>query len=260
MKRISLIVFLLNLLCLTIKAESQVIATADSAYMADEYNRAAELYLKAISEEGPSSKLYYNLGNSYYRMGELGKSILAYERSLRLDPTDQDTRDNLAFVNARITDRPGERGTFLGNSLDATASAMKSDTWAWIAFGTFLLTVTGVLTYLFAGAIGLRKIGFFGGIVTFILCAVSIFFAIRSAANAISDDAAIVTAPSTILSTAPRTPRDRSQEAMLLHEGTRVSILDSVKSTTDSVQSVWYDVQVDNTHRAWINAMDVEKI
>ncbi len=47
---------------------------------------------------------------------------------------------------------------------------------------------------------------------------------------------------------------------MLLHEGTRVEILDSVKSTTDSINSLWYDVQVDNTHRAWINAAAVEKI
>ncbi|WP_300859193.1 hypothetical protein [uncultured Duncaniella sp.] len=47
---------------------------------------------------------------------------------------------------------------------------------------------------------------------------------------------------------------------MLLHEGTRVEILDSVRSTTDSINSLWYDVQVDNAHRAWINAAAVEKI
>lgn len=91
---------------------------------------------------------------------------------------------------------------------------------------------------------------------------VCIFFAFRSAANALADDVAIVTAPSTILSTVPRTPTDRSQEAMLLHEGTRVMILDSVSSTSarDSVRSVWYDVEVDNAHRAWINAEDVAKV
>lgn len=75
-----------------------------------------------------------------------------------------------------------------------------------------------------------------------------------------SDDAAIITVPSTILSTTPRVPQDRSQEAMLLHEGTKVKILDSVKSTTDSIHSLWYDVEVDNSHRAWINASAVEKI
>ncbi len=54
--------------------------------------------------------------------------------------------------------------------------------------------------------------------------------------------------------------KDRDQEAMLLHEGTRVQILDSVRSTSDSISTLWYDVQVDNAHRAWINAAAVEKI
>ncbi len=260
MKRISIILFLFGLTVSSVYAESPTIAAADSAYMADEFTKATELYLKAIEDDGPSAKLYYNLGNSYFRLGEMGNAILAYERSLRLDPTDRQTRENLAFVNEKITDRAGERGTFIGNALDAAALSMHSDTWAWIALCAFVLTAAGLLTYLFVGSVGLRKLGFFGGIVTFIICLTALFFASRSAAICLAKDSAIITSPSTILSTSPRTPRDRSQEAMLLHEGTRVQILDSVRSTTDSISSLWYDVQIDNTHRAWINAKDVEII
>lgn len=258
------IIFLLGLVLasVTARADSPLIQQADSAYTSDDFATAASFYLKAISEEGPSAKLYYNLGNTYYRMGEMGNAILSYERALRLDPTDKDVRNNLDFVNARITDRPGERGTFLGNALDAVSASARSNVWAWIAFGCFALTVAAVLAYLFVDTVAIRKIGFFGGIITLLGCIVCIFFAFRSAANALADDVAIVTAPSTILSTVPRTPTDRSQEAMLLHEGTRVVILDSVSSTSarDSVRSVWYDVEVDNAHRAWINAEDVAKV
>ena len=68
---------------------------------------------------------------------------------------------------------------------------------------------------------------------------------------------AIVIEPSTILSTSPRVPKDRTEEALLLHEGTKVEILDSIcNSTSDK----WYDVKVDNSHRAWINADAVEII
>ena len=123
-----------------------------------------------------------------------------------------------------------------------------------------MLTLIGVLAYIFSNIIVVRKIGFFGGFVTLIATGIFIFFAYRSAAIAVADDAAIITVPSTILSTSPRVPKDRNQEAMLLHEGTKVMILDSVKSTTDSVNSLWYDVAVDNNHRAWINAAAVEKI
>lgn len=233
---------------------------ADSAYNADNYREAADLYLNIIQNEGASATLYYNLGNCYYRSGEMGKAILAYERSLRLDPTNDDAKNNLDFVNARIADRPGERGSFVGNALDSTSNMAHSNTWAWMAFGAFMLTLIGVLAYIFSSVIIVRKIGFFGGIFTLIATGIFIFFAYRSAAIAVADDAAIITVPSTILSTSPRVPKDRSQEAMLLHEGTKVKILDSVRSTTDSVNSLWYDVEVDNNHRAWINAAAVEKI
>lgn len=260
MKHVILTTLILLIGTFAMRAESPLTAQADSAYNADEFRQAADMYLNVIQEEGPSAKLYYNLGNTYYRLGEMGNAILAYERALRLDPSDKDARNNLDFVNARITDRPGERGTFLGNALDAMSAYAHSNTWAWIAFVCFALTLAGLLAYLFSQAVAVRKVGFFGGILTFMICGVCLFFSYRAAAIATAGNVAIITVPSTILSTTPRVPQDRSQEAMLLHEGTKVTILDSVRSTTDSIQSVWYDVEVDNSHRAWINSAAVQKI
>lgn len=246
--------------CFYAKSETSLIQQADSAYTADNFKEAADTYLHIIATEGNSAPLQYNLGNCYYRLGEMGKAILAYERALRLDPTFSDARTNLEFVNSKITDRPGERGTFIGNALDSIANSALSNFWAWLAFACFILTLVGVATYVFSHAVLIKKIGFFGGILTIFLCFGFIFFAFRSAAIATADNLAIITTPSTILSTSPRVPKDRTQEAMLLHEGTRVEILDSVRSTTDSIHSLWYDVRVDNTHRAWINAAAIEKI
>lgn len=246
--------------CFCARSESSLIQQADSAYTADNFKEAADTYLHVIATEGTSASLQYNLGNCYYRLGELGKAILAYERALRLDPTFTDARTNLEFVNTKIADRPGERGTFIGNAIDAAANSSHSNTWAWLAFGCFVITVAGVLAYLFSSSVMVRKIGFFGGLLTLLGCFSFIYLSFRSAAIATADDVAIITSPSTILSTSPRVPKDSTQEAMLLHEGTRVEILDSVRSTTDSINSLWYDVQVDNAHRAWINAAAVEKI
>lgn len=260
MKHIILTTLILLLGTFALRAESPLIAQADSTYNADEFRQAADMYLNVIQEDGPSAKLYYNLGNTYYRLGEMGNAILAYERALRLDPSDKDARNNLDFVNARITDRPGERGTFLGNALNAMSAYAHSNTWAWIAFICFALTLAGLLAYLFSQVVAVRKVGFFGGILTLIGFGICLFFSYRAAAIATADNVAIITVPSTILSTTPRVPQDRSQEAMLLHEGTKVTILDSVRSTTDSIQSLWYDVEVDNAHRAWINSAAVQKI
>lgn len=241
---------------------TEMAAMADSAYTDDNFEMAADIYKTIIAEFGPSSKLYYNLGNCYYRLGRNGNAIVAYERALRLDPADKDARFNLDFVNARITDRPGERGTFMGNALDATARVMKADAWAWVAFALFALTIGGILLYFFTSNVMLRKTGFFGGIAALLLFAVTFFIARRATSLALDRNQAVVIAPSTILSTVPREPGSRAQEAMLLHEGTRVEILDSVASTSgsDSIKRVWYDVEVDNSHRAWIDGSAIERI
>lgn len=260
MKRYFILLFIFAAtLGMSVSAQS-LTEQADSAYTSDEFELAAKLYSDAVSENGTSPEILYNLGNCYYRLGKPGKAVLMYERALRLDPTFEDAKENLAFVNSLTTDRPGERGTFFENALDSISLKMTSDTWAWIAFAFFALTIAGVCLYIFSANIPLRKTGFFGGFLSILLCGITLFFAWRCASICSADNVAIITKPSTILSTAPRTPSDRSLEAMLLHEGTKVMILDSVENRTDSVPTLWLDVEVDNSHRAWINAADVERI
>ena len=62
------------------------------------------------------------------------------------------------------------------------------------------------------------------------------------------------------LSTSPSTPINSSQQAFLLHAGTVVTVLDSVATPLDPNTKMWYEVEVDNEHRAWIDKNDVEKI
>ena len=94
---------------------SPVDGQADSAYTAEQYADALALYLQAAETEGTSSDLYYNIGNTLYRQNKIGKAIIAYERALRLDPTNADARTNLDFVNSKIVDKVGERGTAFSN-------------------------------------------------------------------------------------------------------------------------------------------------
>lgn len=239
---------------------SDIIAQADSAYTRDDYAKAIELYTEAITDEGSSTLLYYNLGNAYYRAGNLGKAIVCYERALRLDPTNDDAKANLEFVNTKITDQAGDNGTFISNTFDKIIDYCHSNGWAWIAVISFLLFLGAIALYIFTSVIAVRKTGFFGAIILLVISIVSNIFAYKAAVKANSHNHAIIIEPATILSTSPRVPKDRSEEAMLLHEGTKVEILDSVSTTIDSIATKWYDVKVDNSHRAWINSRAIEKI
>ncbi len=117
---------------------------ADSAYSADDFALAASLYRQIMQDEGNSPQLYYNLANCEYRLGNLGKAIVNYERALRLDPTFTDAKTNLEFVNSRIVDRQGERGSFLSNTYDRFALATTPNTWAWTAFILFTLAAGAI--------------------------------------------------------------------------------------------------------------------
>lgn len=251
---------IIALATLTVASASPLTEQADSAYAADDFTQALSLYKEAMATDGASAALWYNIGNTQYRLGETAQAILAYERALKLDPSDKYTRANLEFVASRTVDRPGDTGSFLSNTTDAIASSIKPNIWAWIAFGAFALCISAVAMYIFSHTVIVRKTGFFGSIFLLIATVITIIIAFKAAGNATAKDRAVITASATILSTSPREPKDRSEEAMLLHEGTRVEIIDSVASPADTTGLKWYDVSIDNHHRAWIKSTDVEII
>ena len=61
-----------------------LVEKANAEYVADKYANALQLYLQAASEEGVSSDLYYNIGNTYYRMGELGHAVYEFKIGLSI--------------------------------------------------------------------------------------------------------------------------------------------------------------------------------
>ncbi len=237
------------------------LSVADSAYYGKNYVEAINLYQAEIDSVGPSSDLHYNLGNCYYRLSKPGKAVVEYQRALLLNPANKDAKTNLDFINSRLVDRPGERGSFITNLYESVAGLLTPDAWAWIAALSFLCVAGGVLLYFFTSNVTARKAGFFGGAVMLIICVATLILSLKSASLVTARDRAVVVVPSTILSTSPRVPSKADEEAMKLHEGALLKILDSVTTTgADSVKTRWMEVEFDNNHRAWINSSDIEVI
>jgi len=86
MKRIlSSIILILSLLAsLPLTAQSDAIKYANDLYAKGNFQAAAKQYEKILQNEGVAPELYYNLGNAYYKMNEIGLAILNYERALKL--------------------------------------------------------------------------------------------------------------------------------------------------------------------------------
>lgn len=235
-------------------------AKADSAYTAQDFNGALSLYEQSLETYGESARLYYNMGNAYYRVGSLGKAVLSYERALRLDPSDKDARLNLEFVMTKIEDRPEDDSSFLNNVHHSIMSWMTPNGWAWTSFCIFLIFLFTVGLYVFSRRVLWRKIGFFGGIVVLLVLIYSLIIATESSNRATSSDEGVVIVPSTNLNSVPRTPTGKDDKIVPLHEGTKVEIIDSLLTPDDPVTGKWYEVKINNSTRAWIDASALEKI
>ncbi len=97
-------------------AEGNVLFRQANDQAAKDAEAAKELYLKAamrferIAESGQihNGKLYYNTGNAYFRMGNLGMAILNYRRAKAFIPNDLNLQQNLTFARSRCVDKIGE--------------------------------------------------------------------------------------------------------------------------------------------------------
>lgn len=232
-----------------------LVKQANSEYEKDHYEKAIELYEKAAKQQGTSSELYYNIGNSHYRLGNLGEAILNYERALKLDPNNDDVRTNLDFVNEKANVKIDNGGSYFTDKIAGWVMSRSSNSWAVISAVLFLVFVAALLAYIFMSNVAIRKIGFFGGGIVLVVMLFTLWFAFATRNHAVNSKYAIVVVPSSTLSTSPRLPKDKTEEAFLLNEGFKVEVVDSVKS-----EMLWYDVKTSDQHRAWIKAGDVKII
>lgn len=81
------------------------LSKAFESYQAHDYQHALESFLKLSNEGYENSELFYNIGNCYYRVGELGNSILFMKKSLKLDSTNKKAARNLTFLLTQTKDK-----------------------------------------------------------------------------------------------------------------------------------------------------------
>lgn len=78
---------------------------ANKAYAAGRYADARTRYEQLTAHHIQDERLYYNLGNTYYRMGSMGRAIWAYEKALRIQPDLSPARYNLEIAQAVVAKR-----------------------------------------------------------------------------------------------------------------------------------------------------------
>ena len=75
------------------------------AYKNGQYDLAIQEFESILSNNCDSPELYYNLGNAFYRVGNIAGTIWAFESCLKLSPTHEDAKYNLKLANLKVIDR-----------------------------------------------------------------------------------------------------------------------------------------------------------
>ncbi len=225
-------------------------AAADSAYLNEDYLSAIDIY-ENLLETGVSADIYYNLGNAYYRMDDITHAVINYERALLLSPGDEDIRFNLAMARDKTIDRITPRSEmFFVTWYRSLVNMMSVDAWGRTSLFALALAVALALLYLFAERVALRKVGFFGGIVLLLVFIFSNIFAWNQKTRLSERDAAII-----ISSAVPvkSTPTKSGTDLFILHEGTKVEIID------DTMKD-WKEVRVADGKEGWLETSVIELI
>lgn len=222
----------------------------NTLYINADYQGALAVYDSIAAAGYTSAKLYYNMGNAYFKSGMNGKAIVYYNKALALSPSDADTRFNLEVANSYVKDDIAEMPVFfLTKWVRTLRQALGSNAWAVMSLVALTASLAGALLYLLPERRTLRKTGFFCGVVMFILFAMSVTFSITEKRELTDSSHAIVTSGAISVKSSP----DKSStDIFILHEGTKVKITGSFGE--------WSEITIPNGSKGWLPNSSIETI
>ncbi|KAA6330278.1 hypothetical protein EZS27_021006 [termite gut metagenome] len=225
-------------------------ADGDSAFMKNDYAAAVQIY-EALLVKGEVAEVYYNLGNSYFKAGNLGKAIVNYERALLLKPGNGDMRTNLEIARSRTIDRIDViPDVFFVSWIKEIRNSMGVDAWGRWGIVFFILGIVSFYCFMYSGKTVFRKMGVLSIIPFLVLTILANVFASQQKSLFLNRNKAIVVSPSV---TVRSTPSDSGTSLFVLHEGSKVII-------HDDAMKGWKEIRLEDGKVGWISASDIEVI
>ncbi len=232
-------------------SDKQLWEEATAAYQEGRWSDAVTAYEAILATGRTAPELQYNLGNAWFKAGEPARAILCYERALKLDPSYDDARYNLEFAREQTQDRIDVVPEFIIERWGRSACyLLDSDTWTVLFFVFAAVFAVLLLAFLLSARTSWKRVGFYGGIVVLLLALLCLDFAHWQLADYRKADSAIVMRP---VCSAKSSPSEASaKDLFVLHEGTKVKILDEVGG--------WKNIELSDGRTGWVPAADIEVI
>ncbi len=219
-----------------------LLAKANTLYNESAYDSAAVVYESIINKGYSSATLYYNLGNTYYKLGNYPLAIFYYEKSLKLDPQNDDTKHNIEIAKAFISDKIENVPVFFVKTwIKNISDTFSIGTWSIITLIVFGLLLICLFFYFTTRTRIIKKSMFFTSLIFIILTISSFSISTKKYNYLKSHNEGIIIIPTI---TVKSSPSSTSVDLFVLHEGSKVKILDS----TDN----WDKIKIANGSIGWL--------
>ncbi|MBQ8645129.1 MAG: tetratricopeptide repeat protein [Bacteroidales bacterium] len=251
MKRIfTLILLVFSLVNLYADEKGELWTKANDAYSMGQYETALNDYMEIEKNGYQSYRLYYNMGNAWYKTGNMGKAILYYEKALKLNPAGEDALNNLQIAKLQTLDKIDVLPEFIVSTwIKDIRNLMSSNGWGYTAVGLFAVVCILLLLFKFAPTTGGRKLSFVLACVVFLFFIFAVLFAFSLRAKAKSEDNAVVMVP---VSNVKSAPNSTGNNLFILHEGSKVEILEQAGK--------WCRIEISDGRQGWLEEKDIEVI
>ena len=255
MKRIVILFFLIFTAVLLLNTKSkaettqQMFEQGNNAYAKGKYVDAILEYKKILTKGECSGELYFNLGNAFYKIDSIPQSILYFEKAKVLLPNDDDLNANLKLANAKTTDKiESIPQLFILNWYQNFLHTFTTSAWAWLSILFAFIAFTLFWFFVKTKAQVMKRLYFFVGAFSLILCIVNVFVA-SAAHDANTTHRGVVFTPSVTLKSEPNAT---STSLYVIHEGATCKIMEELNN--------WLRVRLDNGNEGWLTKPDVREI
>lgn len=244
--------FLLLMIANSLVAQSleDTFFAANDFYKNEKFDKAIELYHQIENQGKISTELYYNLGNSYYKINKVGPAIYYFEKALKIDPLNEDVKNNLIFAKRLALDNIEELPQNIFQKFNKKyVQQLSYNQWAMVAVVFSFLTCILFLLFYFANASTIKRVFFGLSILSFISLIISFSITYNQFSFEKNNKEAIVFVEKTSVKNAPTM---NSEEVFILHEGTKVIVLDALDN--------WKKIKLADGKLGWIIAKEIKEI
>ena len=217
-----------------------VFVSANNFYEKSDFQNAINEYKKIIDSEISSSVLYYNIGNSYFKLNELGYARLYYEKAKLLDPNDVDLIYNLEILETRLVDDiPKLSSFFLIDIFKKISQTLTSSTWSLLTLIFTYLSVILISIIMLHKSKKYRTFALNLFLISLPALIISVFFLLSNIIY--TKEYGILTITNSYIKTAPSS---NSDNAFIINEGAKFELIDNVNK--------WSRIQLEDGNNGWI--------